>query len=143
MARRGEKDEKDEEKRYEKEEEKRQEKSFDEKWRHNPLGAAVWALILIWAGLVLLAANFGLLARFERLSAWNIILAGAGLILLLEVLIRLLVPEYRRPVVGNAILGLLLLAAGLSTVWSWNLVWPLVLIIIGLALVFGYTRRGD
>ena len=40
----------------------------------------MWAAILIWAGLVLLASNLGLLVRFESLDAWGLIFIGAGLI---------------------------------------------------------------
>lgn len=62
-----EKEEKDVEKREEKEE--KEEKSWEEKWHRDPLGTATWAVILIWAGLVLLADNMGLLTRFEILDA--------------------------------------------------------------------------
>ncbi len=43
-----------ERKRDEKEEKKEEkdEKSREEKWRRDPLSAAIWAGILIWAGLV-------------------------------------------------------------------------------------------
>ena len=36
---------------------KHEEKSVEEKWQRDRLGAVVWALILIWAGFVLLASN--------------------------------------------------------------------------------------
>ena len=50
----GKEDEKDE-----KDLQKQEEKSVEEKWSRDPLGALTWAAILIWAGVVLLAANFG------------------------------------------------------------------------------------
>ncbi len=119
--------------RHEKEEkeEKHEEKSREEKWRRDPLSGMVWAGILIWAGLVLLGDNLGLLARFERLEAWAVILIGAGLILLLEVVVRLLVPAYRRAVTGTLILGLILIGAGLGELVSWNVIGPLILILLG------------
>jgi len=134
-------DEKEEEKHQEKEEEKRHEKDHDEKWRHNPLGAAIWALILIWAGIVFLAQNLGLLTGFEMLSPWSLVLAGAGVLLLLEVLVRLVVPEYRRPVIGTLIVGLVLLAAGLGSLQNWDLLWPILLIAAGVALLLGFITR--
>src|SRR5512136_1586374 len=115
----------------EEKEEKREEKNWEEKWRRDPLGGIVWAGILIWAGLVLLADNLRLLAPFERLEAWAIILIGAGLILLLEVAVRLLVPAYRRAVIGTLILGLILIAAGLGEIVSWDVIGPLALILFG------------
>ena len=133
---------------YEKEEEKsekeheKEEKSWDEKWRRDPLNAATWAAILIWAGLVLLAENLGLLTRFERLEAWALIFIGAGLIVLLQMVIRLVVPEYRRPVIGGLILGVILLAIGLGDLIGTNVVWALVLIAIGAAMLLrGFLRR--
>lgn len=124
-------DEKEE--KQEKEHEK-EEKNSEEKWRRDPLGAAIWAGILIWAGLALLAGNLGFLARFERVSAWALIFVGAGLLVFLEVAIRLSVPSYRRPVMGSVIFGIILLAIGLGMV-GLDVVWPLVIIGVGVALL--------
>ena len=134
-----------EQQRHEKEEkeEKHDEKDREEKWRRDPLSGMVWAGILIWAGLVLLADNLGLVARFERLEAWAIILIGAGVILLLEAVIRVLVPAYRRAVTGTVILGLILIGAGLGEVLSWNVIGPVILIALGAFILFRVlTRRG-
>jgi hypothetical protein len=138
--------EKEEEKRgekYEKEGEK-QEKSWDEKWRRDPLGTLVWAAILIWAGLVLLASNLGLLARFEKVEVWDLIFLGAGLIILLEVVIRLLLPDYRRPVIGSIILAVVFLSIGLGNLINWGIIWALALIVIGVLIIFrGMFRRRE
>jgi len=146
-----EKDEKDE-----KEVDKTEEKSAEEKWRSDPLGSIIWAAILIWAGLVLLADNLGMLKSFtlpfyqflpERFlwlkpEAWSVILIGAGVIVLIEVALRLLVPAFRRHVGGNLVLAAILIGAGLGNIYGWNLVWPFVLIAIGLGfLLRGFTRR--
>ena len=48
----------------EKDIDKVEEKSAEEKWRRDPLGSITWAVILIWAGLVLLADNLGMLKAF-------------------------------------------------------------------------------
>jgi hypothetical protein len=125
--------EKEEEKRGEKEE--KEEKSWDEKWQRDPLSALVWAAILIWAGLVLLGSNLGLLTRFEGVEAWSLIFVGAGLIVLLEVVVRLLVPDYRRPIAGSIVFAIVLLAVGLGDLVGWGVIWPLALIIIGLSIV--------
>jgi hypothetical protein len=150
---------------YEKEEEKdekgrsmQEEKSVEEKWRRDSLGTIVWALILIWAGFVFLASNMGILDVFNdllasiglqtaelpfkvpflRLEAWSLIFAGAGVLLLAEVVIRLLIPSYRKPVLGTAILAVIALGIGLGT---WGLILPLVLIIAGLAIILGALFR--
>ena len=126
---------------HEEKEEKSQEESWEEKWRRDPVSAALWAFILIWAGLVLLAGNMGLLNNLREawglasLSSWDVILVGAGLIVLLEVLIRVTMPEYRRSVGGTLIFGVILLGIGLGGIFGWNLTWPLILIAIGVGLL--------
>lgn len=134
---RGEKDEK-----HEKEDEKH-EKSWDEKWRRDPLNAAAWAVILIWGGVVMLTSNLGFFDD-AFLDAWPLFFAGAGVILLLEVGFRLLVPAYRQPVVGTVILALVFLGIGLGGIVKWYLIWPLVLIAVGVYVLFtGLFRRRE
>lgn len=138
-----EKQEKAREKEDEKQHEKSaQEKSWDEKWRRDPVSALGWALIFIWAGGVLLLDNMGYLARFEQMEPWDFILVGAGGVVLLQVLIRLTVPSYRRPIMGSLILALVLLAIGLGELLPTGVIWPVVLILLGLSvLVTALTRK--
>jgi hypothetical protein len=150
-------DEKMEEKEIQKREEKSaeeksaDEKTYEEKYRRDPLGTLIWAFILIWAGLVWLANNFGFLDRVRfrfaklpfdfplRTEVWTIFFLGAGVILLIEVLIRLTVPEYRRPVMGTFILAIVFFGISLG---NWNLIWPLVLIVIGVSILLrGVFKR--
>ena len=143
----------------EKDEEKAQEKT-EEKQSQDLLSAIVFALILIWAGVVLLAHNFGFLGAFEGLlaglplgeldlpweaipffsiTAWRLFFLGAGAIVLLEVLVRLVVPEVRRRVFGSIIGAIVLIAVGLG---GWNLIWPLILIAVGaMVLLRGVLGR--
>ena len=145
-----------EQERYEKDE-KGNEK-HEEKYSHDPLGTMVWAVILIWAGLVFLADNLGWLEGitmggwaswlpegipFVRPNVWSLILTGAGVIILFEVAVRLLVPSYRRPIFGSLIFAAILLSWGLGGVFNWTLIWPVVLIAIGLSLIFGGRRRRE
>ena len=135
-------DEKEEEKHEEKQEEKRpEEKRWDEKYRQDPLGGIIWPVIFVWAGLSLLAGNLGLLPPTLLIPGWGLAFTGAGLILLLEVLIRLTVPTYRRPVVGTAILAVIFLGIGLQGAMRWELIWPLALVLIGLAILLRNAGR--
>jgi hypothetical protein len=145
-------DEKDREK---KEEKSPQEKSWDEKWRRDPLSAIIWAGILIWAGLALVANNAGLIDDWAsslaqstgirglaNLEVWNIILLGVVVLIVIEVILRLLVPAYRRSVTGSLIFALILFGIALGDIVSWNVLWPIILIIIGLSILFrGFFRR--
>ncbi len=135
-------DEEPEEK-YERKDEKR-----SEKHDKDPLSAIVWALILIWAGLVFLARNMGWLdqirvaqpfpevLQFMGLSTWSIIALGAGVIILAEALIRTIVPAYRTSIGGSYFLAAIFIGIGLSGIFGWQIVWPFILIAMGLSALF-------
>jgi hypothetical protein len=126
----------------EKQEEK-EEKSWDEKWRRDPLSAAVWALILVWAGLVLLANNLKLLAWLP-FEVWSLFFLGAGAILLLEVGFRLLFPSYRQPVIGTVVVAIVFFAVGLASIATWRCILPLAVIAVGLYLLLSvFLRRRE
>ena len=132
-------DEKTEEK-YEKEDEK-----HEEKHSQDPLSGIAWALILIWAGLVFLASNMGWLDRiqvqlvlpdgleFLGLRTWYVIALGAGVILFAAALLRTFVPAFRSSTGESFFWAAIFLGIGLSGIFGWQLIWPLVLIGLGLA----------
>lgn len=134
--------------RNEKEEknEKNEGESWDEKWRRDPVEAAIWAFVLIWVGLVWLASNTGIWDNLLGAGTewWAIGFLGAGAIVLLGVLFRVLVPAYRRPLSGGIILGFIFLGIGLGQLTSWVVVGPLVVIAIGVGLLLtGFFRRKE
>ena len=140
-------DEKDEKDGRNEKEEKNRNESWDEKWRRDPVDAAVWALIFIWVGLVLLAFNLSSMKEMIG-SDKNFLLlgfAGAGVIVLLGVVVRLVVPAYRRPIIGSTIFGLILLGIGLGQ-WTEGknqgaIIGAMVLIGIGLIVLLGGIFR--
>lgn len=152
-------DEKTEEK-NEKEMEKREEKSPTEKYQRDPLGAIIWACILIWAGVVLLLNQLGYLDAIKEslfatraewtqgfpgdFSIWGLIFLGAGVLLLFEVLLRLLIPAYRKSVTGTIILAFVFIGIGLGNVLRWEFILALVLIAVGLSIIVGsFTRKRE
>ena len=131
--------EKEEEKRKEKEDEKRGEKErgLDEKFRHNPVRAVTVAALLIWGGIVALINNFYRMPW----DGWSLFFVGAGVILIIKSAIRLM-PAYRRPAGGGFIIGIVLFGVGLAGLIGWAFIWPIVLIIIALAILIGaFARR--
>jgi hypothetical protein len=137
----GEKDEK-----LEKQDEK-DEKGRGEKWSNDPLSGVIWALILIWTGLVFLAENIGWLTQLELETPWGLVFIGAGLLVWFEVALRLVMPKYRRPVVGTFIFGIILLGIGVglafgTTPQMWGVIFALVIIAVGVAILLrGLGRR--
>lgn len=137
----------EEEKEREKEQEKTQEKEtekgrgYEEKIRRDPLSAVFWAGILIMAGLVFLAANLGLLPKIGDTEPWHWIVFGAGVLLALEALVRTVSPDYARPTTGRLIFAGILMVAGLSGLFETQLMWPLVIVLIGVALLLKALSR--
>jgi hypothetical protein len=136
--------EKDE--KLEKQDEK-DEKGRGEKRSSDPLSAVIWALILIWTGLVFLAENLGWLTQFELETPWGLVFIGAGLLVWFEVVLRLVLTQYRRPVIGTFIFGIILLGIGVglafgTTPQMWGVIFAVVIIAAGVAILLrGLGRR--
>ena len=139
----------------EKEVQKREEK-LEEKWHRDPLGSIVGAFILIWAGVILLAHNMDFISALsgvlDRLGipAYNlpfdvsipfitprglqVFLLGTGVIVVVEVLLRLIVPSFRRGIFGSLIGAIVCFALGVG---NWQVIWPLVIVALGLSIQIG------
>ncbi len=126
------------------------------RWRgRDSLSTVIWALIFIWAGGVLLAGNLGYLGALQTslanlpgpwaafgVGSWPLIFLGAGVLVAVEVAVRLAVPALRRPVLGSIILAVLLIGVGLGPLTNWGLVWPAILIVVGASLLLRGFFRG-
>jgi hypothetical protein len=130
---------KEDEKEQEKQGEKPQGDWGAEKYRNDPLGGIVLAAALIWAGIAWILSNAG--AFGPGVEPFPIAIAGAGGIVIIGVIIRLLVPEYRRPVGGSLVLGFVLIGVGLGQLLGWEIIGPLVLIAIALSIIIGVVSR--
>jgi hypothetical protein len=143
---------------HEKAEEKETEKR-DEKSQQDAVSALVGAAFLIWAGIVLLAGNLGFLSAFADLlsrlavrpyelpfelpfftpEVFQVFFVGAGVILLLEIAVRLALPAYRRRVLAPFVGAIVFFSLATG---NWELVWPLVLIAVGTyVLLSAFARR--
>jgi uncharacterized membrane protein YcjF (UPF0283 family) len=149
-------DEKDE-KQFDEKDEKELRKHDEKIEERDTLSSVVWAAILIWAGVVFLAANTGWLdsiishsfimrylphemVMFEPVI-WGFIMLGAGVILVAEAFIRLLVPSLKRRVLGALILGVIFIGIGMGNFFGWDLVWPFILIVLGISVLAGGLLR--
>ena len=128
----------------EKDEKDRGEREWDkgEQWSGgDALGPLIWGLMVILAGVALLSANLGTFPWLTWDNVWSVIFIGAGLLFLLEVVLRLLLPAYRRPILGRIILAFVALAIGIGGFIGWELTWPLIIIAVGLAIILGVFLR--
>jgi hypothetical protein len=126
------------EKQDEKEREKKREKGqgLDEKYKRNPLGFVAWALIIIWLGVTLLLQNANVIGEDDH--QWAVFFWGGGVIFLAEALVRIVVPKWRRPLIGSFIWGAIWLGVGFG-LWydKWEVIGPIVIIAIGVAILAG------
>jgi hypothetical protein len=126
------------EKQDEKGQEKQQEKGqgLDEKYKRNPLGFISMALIVIWLGVTLLLQNMDVIADGDK--GWAIFFWGGGVIIFAEALLRLAIPRFRRSLVGSFVWGAIWLGVGFG-LWydKWEVIGPIVLIAIGVAVLAG------
>jgi hypothetical protein len=98
-----------------------------EEWTcHDRLDTVMWAIAFVWAGLVWLASSLGYLPE----QAWSLFFLGAGILTLIELAIRLLVPAHRRD-----LLGTLIWAGAMFLLGGWDYFWPFVLIAIGASIL--------
>jgi hypothetical protein len=145
------------EKQYDEKDEKELEKHDEKVEENDKLSSITWAFILIWAGIVFLATNMGWfdqlgiaidqswvfrsLEDWNSFGVWNLIALGAGVIILLEAIARLLLPAYRRHIGGTLIVAAVFIGLGLGGWFSWSYLWPLVLIAVGInVLLTGLGR---
>ena len=70
-------------------------------------------------------------------EVWTIFFLGLGVILLLGVLLRMLVPAFRHDVLGNAILAIVAFSVSL---WRVDLIWPFILIAVGVSILLRKVR---
>ena len=135
-------DEKQDEKEQEKQQEKQQEKGrgLDEKYRRNPLGFVSFALLVIWLGVTLLLQNSGVIESSDR--GWALFMWGGGALILIGALVRVAVPRFRRPVMGGFVWGAIWVGVGFG-LWfdRWEVIGPIVIIAIGVAILAGRLVR--
>ncbi len=104
-----------------------------EERRH--LDALYWGGVLIWAGLVFGAEKLGYLPQIGEAGPWSWIFVGVGLYGLLGALWRLSSPRYSNPTTWDYIWSGFLLIVGLGGLSTFDITWPLMLVLVGVILL--------
>ena len=126
-------EEKPERRHDEKEDEEKQ-----EKWRRDPISGLVFGLIVVLLGVVFFLSAQDWISWGDW---WKYFIIGLGVIFLIEVLVRYTRPAYRRPIFGRLIAGLILICVGLAFIGGFGEWWPLILIVVGLAILLNVLLR--
>jgi len=89
------------------------EAAWDDWWKTDRLDAIGWAALFLWGAAVLVAEHTSFSDDYDRWNGWGVFFVGAGVIVLVETLARLMMPEYRSK-------------------WGWSLFWGAAFLAVGL-----------
>ena len=102
------------------------------------IGAGVFLLLL---GILLFLANQGTLAWDKW---WQFLIIGIGIIFLIDSLIRYQKDSAREIRIGRLIAAIILIGVGIAFLVGNATWWPLVIILVGVAVIIGgLLRRGQ
>jgi hypothetical protein len=116
----------------------KEDEEMQEKWRRDPISGVFFGLILVLLGVVFFLAAQDWISWGDW---WKYFIIGLGVIFLIEVLVRYTRPAYRRPISGRLIAGLVLICIGAAFIGGIGDWWPLILIIVGLAILLNVWLR--
>lgn len=107
------------------------------------LDAIFWGGVLVWAGLIFGADYFGYLPQIGNAITWSWIFLGAGVYGLLINFIRVFSERISNPTSWEWIWAVIFLLIGLAGFITFSIPWWLLLIVIGVAILFGALFRRD
>ena len=109
----------------------------EDKWQKDPLSGVFVGLILITAGVIYLGRSY--LPDPDLWWAW--IMVGIGMISLLDAVVRSTKPEWKRPLFGKILLGVILIVLGAGFIYQIEISWPFLLIGIGAVMLVYYIAK--
>lgn len=112
----------------------------DDWWTSDRLDAVGWAAIFLWGAAVIVASYTDFSTDYDWWDGWGVFFVGAGVIVLAEAAIRLLVARYRSKLAWTFVWGVVSLSIGLGTLYSsaWL---ALALVAVAVAILAGAFRR--
>jgi hypothetical protein len=102
-----------------------------------------WGVVLVWAGLVFIADSLGILPQTDHGDAWSWVFLGAGLIALVAALWRATSPDWPSPTIWDYVWAGALLILGLAGFLNVQIAWPMILLLVGVALLGTAFLRRD
>lgn len=129
------KDEKDEKYEQDEKDEKDQKHEEGGKWRKDPLSGAFFGLFLIVVGTCYVGR------AYLPGPWWGWAITGAGAVSILDAAVHSVKPEWKRPVLGKVVIGVILIAIGLGFVYEIATLWPYLLLCLGAVMLIYYIRK--
>ena len=99
--------------------------------RRDQMPGIIFGSVLILLGVIFLLSTQGWIPSADW---WKYFLIGLGAVFVIEALVRYARPAYRRHGSGRLIAGLILICIGVAFTTGIGHWWPLILIVIGLAI---------
>jgi hypothetical protein len=101
------------------------------------IGAGVFLVLL---GILLFLADRGILAWDKW---WQFLILGIGIILLIDSLVRYQKDSAREFRIGRIVVAVILIGVGIAFLVGNATWWPLVIIVVGAAVIIGGLLRRD
>jgi len=112
-------------------------------WRSDRLDALGWAAAFLWAALILLAEAIGYPSGSSWWDGWAFFFVGAGAIVLVETIVRLVVPQYHSSWLWSLIFGSVLVGVGLDSWEAWAWICAATMAILGVSILRDVLARGS
>lgn len=90
------------------------EEAWDEWWRTDRVDAVGWALLFLWGALVMVGEATSFRDGLDWWEPWGVFFVGAGVIVLVEGVVRLFMTEYRSKFGWTLFWGTVFLSLGLG-----------------------------
>jgi hypothetical protein len=105
------------------------------------LDAIFWGGVLLWAGLIFGLDTLGYLPQVGQASTWSWIFTGAGAYGLLISIIRLAADNFSNPSTWDWVWAIVFLIIGLAGFIAISVPWWLILILIGVVILGSALRN--
>lgn len=109
-----------------------------EKHSHDAFSGITGGLVLILLGTLFLLATLDCISWGNW---WAYFLLGLGVILIVDVVIRVANQTHRQHTSGKVIGGIVLIIIGASNIFGMLTWWPLILIAIGIVILISSLRK--
>ena len=107
---------------------------LEEFYRTGKGDALGWAIIFIWAAIVVLMEVAGCSKKFPGWDGWSVFFTGFGIIVLVGAVIYFSIGKTDKAI-WNLVIGIILLIIGLGDLFNLKWIWVVIFLIIGIVIL--------